>query len=149
MPPARCSLMLEVASSGEEHRDTRGFGDGNDLAVSNRSARLHDRGDTGGDSCFNSIREREKCITGENAAPGPIAGSLDGDMHALDPVRLTTSHASDSRLFRKNNCIRFDMARGFPREHEIPKLGISRLAAGYDLPCGWIIELIVGVLEQE
>src|SRR5215204_4819851 len=100
MPPARCSLMLEVASSGKEHRDTGGFGDGNDFAVSNRSARLHDRGDAGGDGCFNSIREREKRITGENAAPGPIAGSLDRNMHTLDPVRLTASHASDSRLIR-------------------------------------------------
>src|SRR6478609_3141668 len=117
--------MLEVAGSGKEHGDTGGFSCRDHFVVSDGSSRLYDRGDAGGNRCFNPIREWEEGIASEDAAPGSIAGTLDGDVYALDPVGLAAPDTGDRRFLRQHDGIRFDVAGGFPGEDKVPELGVG------------------------
>src|SRR6476469_1097428 len=95
--------MLEVAGSSKEHCDSGGFSCGDDFTVANGTARLHDRGDSGGNSRFNPIRKGQEGVASKDAASGLIASTLDGDMDALNTVWLAAPDTGDRRLFRQHN----------------------------------------------
>src|SRR5438552_3285629 len=98
----RTVLVAEGAYAGEDHGDAVLVAHFYSFIVLDAASRLDDGGDTGLAGIFDRILagEREEGIRGENGAPCPIAGMLEGIVCCPEAVRLAAADTNRCAALR-------------------------------------------------
>ena len=108
--------MTEMANAGEDDRHSRGFCGLQAFRVADRTTGM----DHGRDPCLrsdlNRIGKGEERIGSQHGAAHLLPAALDGNPHAIHPVRLSAANAHGRLSPRQDNRVRFDMLAGFPGE---------------------------------
>src|SRR5207245_140815 len=115
-------LVPEVPLACPDERHAGSVRDCDHLVVADRAARGDRGGDAGSGGDSESVEEREVSVRGQDTAPRPLAGPLDCETNARNPVWLAGAHPRHRIVFSKDDSVRLDVLAGAPGEAQVAQL---------------------------
>src|SRR5262249_33392634 len=152
-PPRMVSptLMMEVASAGEDHRALRLLHGGDHLVVALRAAGLDDRPHPGLERQPGPVGEREEGVRREYRSleiVTELAGLREGVADSVYATRLTAPDPDRWQALRDDDRVRRDVLAQAPGEEQAAPHGFTGISAG-DPHAVAILRLEIRVLDEQ
>src|SRR5690606_17905158 len=119
-----CSVA-KVAHAGEQHRNVRLVGGGDDFGIAQRAARLDDGAHAMARGDFDAVAKRKEGIRGQHRAAhreARVLGLDRADAAGIDAAHLAGAHADGGLATREHDGIGFHELAHAPRKGQIAQL---------------------------